>query len=66
MVQNILRLEEVERTTGYRRSSIYAKIAAGEFPKPIPLGARAVGWLETEIAEWQRSRIEARDTGAAS
>ncbi len=66
MVQRILRLSEVEDATGYGKSTIYAKVAAGDFPKPIPLGARAVGWLETEIAEWQRTRIEARDTGAPS
>jgi prophage regulatory protein len=59
MVQNILRREDVERVTGLPRSSLYAKIAAGEFPKPIKLGIRASGWLEEDVAGWQRARIAA-------
>jgi prophage regulatory protein len=58
--QNILRRDAVERMTGLPKSTLYAKVAAGEFPKPIKLGARAVGWLEHEIAAWQQARIEAR------
>lgn len=61
MVQNILRRNEVERVTGLPRSTLYDKIASGEFPKPIRLGARAVGWLEADIADWQKARIAARD-----
>ncbi|RWO63086.1 AlpA family phage regulatory protein [Mesorhizobium sp.] len=65
MVQTILRRDEVERATGLPRSTIYAKIAAGNFPKPIQLSARAVGWLESDIAAWQKTRIDARDGVAA-
>jgi prophage regulatory protein len=38
-------------------------IDEGEFPKPIPLGLRTVGWLEDEIVEWQKERIRRRDRG---
>ena len=31
------------------------------FPKPIPLGEKAVGWLEDEIIQWQKDRIAERD-----
>jgi prophage regulatory protein len=31
------------------------------FPKPIRLGVRSVGWLETEITAWQRARVAERD-----
>lgn len=61
MVQNILRRDEVERATGLPRSTIYDKIAKGEFPAPIKLSERSVGWLEQEILDWQKSRIDARD-----
>ena len=61
MVQTILRRPEVERVTGLPRSTIYEKMARGEFPKPVPLSGRAVGWLESEIADWQKARIAARD-----
>lgn len=53
----ILRLNEVIARTGRSRSSIYADIDRGEFPKPIKLGARAVGWLEKEIEAWISQRV---------
>lgn len=59
-LQNILRRDAVERVTGLPRSTIYEKMAKGEFPKPIRLSPRAVGWLETEILAWQKARIAAR------
>lgn len=52
----------MEARTGYSRSSIYLKMQDGTFPKPIKLGARAVGWLESEIEEWLQARIEKRDS----
>ena len=55
-----LRRSVVEGRTGLSRSSIYDRIAAGEFPKPVPLGGRSVGWLESEIVEWQKARIAER------
>jgi prophage regulatory protein len=55
----ILRRKQVEIRTGLSRSTIYARIAAGIFPKPIDLGGgRAVGWIEAEIEAWLQSRIE--------
>jgi hypothetical protein len=36
------------------------------FPAPVPLGPRAVGWLETEIMEWQERRIAERGKRAAA
>jgi prophage regulatory protein len=65
MVQAILRRDEVERATGLPRSTIYDKMAKGDFPKPIRIGARAVGWLEQDIAAWQETRIAARDRQVA-
>jgi prophage regulatory protein len=57
----ILRLSDVKRKTGLARSTIYKYIDAGTFPKPIPLGGRSVGWLESEVHEWITTRIKARD-----
>lgn len=52
-----LRLPLVRARTGLSRSSLYAKISRGEFPPPVSLGARAVGWLESEIDEWISDRV---------
>jgi prophage regulatory protein len=58
MPQAILRLPAVKARTGLSRSTIYLRIAEGTFPRPIALGARAVGWLESEIDDWLRQRVE--------
>lgn len=58
--RRFLRLPEVKYLSGYCRTSIYEKIKAGKFPKPYPLGARAVGWLSEDIEDWVESRIKAR------
>jgi prophage regulatory protein len=60
-LRRILRLPEVEAATGKKRSAIYDGIADGTFPKPVPLGERAVGWIEDEVAAWQDARIAERD-----
>ncbi|MEW8349342.1 MAG: AlpA family transcriptional regulator [Candidatus Thiodiazotropha taylori] len=58
MQKRILRLPKVIDRIGYSRSWIYNAISTGTFPPPIHLGARAVGWLESDIDEWIDSRIE--------
>ncbi len=63
MVKKILRMEILPDRVGLRRSSIYAKVAAGDFPKPIPLGSRAVGWLESEIEAWLDAQAGKRQRG---
>lgn len=59
MTNKILRLPEVIERTGRSRSSLYADIDEGTFPAPINLGARAVGWIESEINQWIEDRINA-------
>ena len=60
MAHTVLRLPQVKSRTGLSRSSIYLKVSQHEFPSPIPLGERAVGWVESEIENWIESRIKAR------
>jgi len=60
-----LRLPEVERACGKKRSTIYRDIAAGTFPAPYDLGnSRSVGWLSTEIYAWILNRPRAQRRGA--
>lgn len=57
----MLRLPEVLNRTGLSRSTLYLRINEGTFPKPVPLGGRAVGWPADEVDGWVESRIrEAR------
>ena len=57
----IIRLKEVIDSTGLARSTVYKYIAEGTFPKPVSLGERCVGWVESEIHDWILARIEERD-----
>jgi prophage regulatory protein len=53
------RRKVVENVTGLSRSSIYAKIAEGTFPRPVQIGARAVAWRASDIRAWMDSLQEA-------
>lgn len=57
--EKYLRLPEVESLTGLKKSSIYAGMKAGTFPRCIRLSARAVAWPESRIATWQAQRQQA-------
>ena len=58
MQTTILRLPEVKSRTGLSRSTIYARIKEGAFPSSVSLGARAVGWIDSEIQQWLEEKIE--------
>lgn len=53
----ILRLTGVISRTSLSRSTIYAWIKTGDFPSPIHLGPRAVGWLLSEVDAWLERRV---------
>jgi prophage regulatory protein len=58
MAHSILRLPTVKARTGLSRSTIYLRISLGIFPRPVSLGPRAVGWLESEVDAWLAKRVE--------
>ena len=58
MSNSILRLPEVKIRVGLSRSAIYLAISRAEFPRPVHLGARAVGWLESEVEDWIGERVK--------
>jgi prophage regulatory protein len=58
MATTILRLPAVKARVSLSRSTIYQRAADGTFPKPVNLGARAVGWVESEISEWISAQVE--------
>ena len=49
---SLLRLPVVRARTGLSRSSIYARVAAGTFPRPIAIGPRAVAWASDAVNTW--------------
>ncbi|MEH8110724.1 helix-turn-helix transcriptional regulator [Aeromonas veronii] len=65
----IIRRNEVEARTGLSRSTIYAKMRPNPkypnvydptFPKPVSIGAKAVGWIEEELEAWLIAQIQKR------
>jgi prophage regulatory protein len=56
MTTYILRLRDVILRTGLSRSTIYKYMSVGEFPKPLRLGSKAVGWRDSDIDEWIATR----------
>lgn len=61
----ILRRPQVEQRTGLSRSTLYQYIKDGDFPKPVRLGLRAVGWLESDIGAWIAARVKGARQGNA-
>ena len=53
----ILRRKQVQAESGYPRSTLYLRIAQGLWPKPVSLGARAVGWPAGEVSAVNAARI---------
>jgi prophage regulatory protein len=63
VASTILKLPAVKARTALSRSTVYNMISRGDFPSPVRLGPRAVGWLEAEVEEWIATRE--RSAGAS-
>ncbi|HGY0709346.1 AlpA family transcriptional regulator [Vibrio cholerae] len=57
----VIRLKEVIELTGLSKSSIYRMASDDKFPKPLSLGARSVGWIESEVTHWLAEKLGARN-----
>lgn len=62
----IIRRKQLEGHVGLSRSAIYAKMKPNPnrpndydptFPRPIRIGAKAVGWLKEEVDAWVDAQI---------
>ena len=62
----VIRLKEVQVRTGLGRSTLYKLLSEGSFPQSITLGARAVGWLSSEVDGWIQSKVEERNSAFQS
>ena len=51
-MNRLLSVKEVLSIVGCSRSSLYTKIADGQFPAPVAIGHRSVRWRETDLQEW--------------
>ena len=58
----VLRLKQVCARTALCRAMIYPLVALGDFPDRIQLGCRAVGWLQSDVETWLRTRSRLRQS----
>ncbi len=56
MSDRILRPAAVVVKTGQSRTTIWRGVRAGTFPAPLELGENSIGWLESVIDDWLKSR----------
>lgn len=61
-MSKFLRLNDIKSITGLSRSTIYLMVKNGDFPSSVKIGARAVGWLESDLHAWIESRISLKST----
>ena len=59
-VERLIRIGEVKRLTGVSTATLYRKISAKEFPRPVRLGVVARAWPLSEVQDWIAGRIELR------
>lgn len=52
----IMKLPELVQRTKISRAAVYAMIARDEFPRPVRLGRRAVGWRVEDVEAWIADR----------
>ncbi|MGF1768624.1 AlpA family phage regulatory protein [Enterovibrio makurazakiensis] len=55
-MNRILRVKEISELLGLSKSTIWRMRREGLFPAPLRLGPRAVGWRESDVTDWIKSR----------
>lgn len=60
MSAKILRIEQVIAATGLPRSSVYALVRQGRFPKPVQIAGRRVGWNAAQVTAWITERLHGK------
>ncbi|AVR02990.1 helix-turn-helix transcriptional regulator [Pluralibacter gergoviae] len=57
MSQSLIRLDEVQKRTGYSKAWIYRLLKENRFPQSVKIGSRAIAFIESEVDEWINQRI---------
>ena len=52
MADQVLRENGVLAMVPWSRATLWRRVKAGEFPRPIRLGPRARGWIKSEVGAW--------------
>lgn len=60
----LLRMRLVNQATGLSPATVYRKVAAGEFPEPVRLGARCTRWKAADVRAWIQAQGQLTSEGA--
>jgi prophage regulatory protein len=52
MTSKLLSPNAVAELTSLHRTSIYRKVRAGEFPTPVRISTRRIGFRESDVRAW--------------
>ncbi|WP_083783186.1 AlpA family phage regulatory protein [Oceanicaulis sp. HTCC2633] len=58
--EQMLKIKEVTKLTSLSRSTIYALVDAGRFPRPRRLAARRVAWSREDVRQWMNACTAAK------
>jgi prophage regulatory protein len=58
MLDKIHRLPSALAITGLCRTALYDRLKEGQFPEPVRIGPRAIGWRESDLATWVNTRAK--------
>ena len=63
LTTEMIRKHDVLRITGWSNSTLYERIAQGNFKPGVKMGKRMVAWPLHEVEDYIQARIGARDAG---
>lgn len=59
MTEEILRRPRVLAAIGMGQTWLHMAVKQGDFPAPVKLGERAVGWKRSDVEAWIAARSKA-------
>jgi prophage regulatory protein len=55
-VTGYVRLSQLVRLIPFSPATVWRKVRAGQFPKPLKLSANVTAWKAEDVREWMKSR----------
>lgn len=60
--ERFIRIGDVSSMVGLGKTTIYKYVSNNAFPAPVAIGGNRVAWLESEVLNWMRERVAARES----
>jgi prophage regulatory protein len=68
IAMRVLSYQELQTVKGIPHSDEWIRhlSKAGKFPRPVQLGGKRIGFIESEVDQWLRDRAAERDSESAT